>query len=319
MAAQAPSATVFTTAAEAFKYPLPTVRQFHKQLATALDEKNARLRTLVGGSYRQLLGTAEMIVDMRRDIESVEGKLAKVAEGCGRSDVGRKVVGMGKLGVTKGGRGIEETGNLGWVARMKVLDGCVLVVGRLLRGKEASGLPDSGQSRGSRLVVAAKVLVLARLLIKSLGDEAKDGENEVEGGEGLVEEMRRKLGALRRRLLRAVERMLERIDGDRDDLAQVLCAYSLATSSGSKDVLRHFLHVRGDAMALAFEEDEEAPKKGNEEERILRALGLYTRTLLDAQALVPRQLSDALLSLKGKPLLKDDTIRSLEGLRLDLS
>src|SRR5277367_4364589 len=75
-------------------------------------------------------------------------------------------------------------------------------------------------------------------------------------------ETRKKLGALRRRLLRAVERMLEKIDGDRDDLAQALCAYSLATSSGAKDVLRHFLHIRGEAMALAFEDDEEAPKKG---------------------------------------------------------
>jgi hypothetical protein len=312
-----PSATTFSTPAEAFKYPLPTVRQFHKQLQAALDEKNARLRTLVGGSYRQLLGTAEMIVDMRRDIELAESKLAKVAEGCGRSAVGKRAAGLGKLGITievGAGRDVD----LGWLARMKVLDGCVLVVGRLLRGKESSSL-EGGWGKGERLVIAAKVLVLSRLLVKSLGDEVKNEVNRIDGVEDLVEEMKRKLGGLRRRLLGVLERILEKIDGDRDDLPQVLCAYSLATSSGAKDVLRHFLHVRGEAMALAFEEDEEAPKKEKKEESIMRALGLFTRTLLDAQALVPRQLSDALLALKGKPLLKDETIRSLEGLRLDIS
>lgn len=311
-----PSATTFSTPAEAFKYPLPTVRQLHKQLQSALDEKNARLRTLVGGSYRQLLGTAEMIVDMRRDIELAESKLAKVAEGCGRSAVGKRVAGLGKLGIVREvGAGREV--DLGWLARMKVLDGCVLVVGRLLRGKESSSF-EGGRGKGERLVIAAKVLVLSRLLVKSLGDEVKNEVNRINGGEELVEEMKKKLGGLRRRLLRVVERILERIDGDRDDLAQALCAYSLATSSGAKDVLRHFLHVRGEAIALAFEEDEEVPKKEKKEESILRALGLFTRTLLDAQALVPRQLSDALLALKGKPLLKDETIRQLEGLRLDV-
>lgn len=258
-----------------------------------------------------------MIVDMRRDIELAESKLAKVAEGCGRSAVGMRVAGLGKLGIARE-VGVGREVDLGWLARIKVLDGCVLVVARLLRGRESSSLED-GRGKGERLVIAAKVLVLSRLLVKSLGDEVENEGNRIDGGEELVEEMKRKLGGLRRRLLRVVERILEKIDGDRNDLQQALCAYSLATSSGAKDVLRYFLHVRGEAMALAFEDDEEAPKKEKKEESILRALGLLTRTLLDAQALVPRQLSDALLALKGKPLLKDETIRQLEGLRLDVS
>ncbi len=256
-------------------------------------------------------------MEMRQDIELAESKLAKVAEGCGRSAIGRRVAGLGKLGIAREVVTGQEV-DLGWLAKMKALDGCVLVVGRLLRGKESSEL-GGGRRRGERLVVAAKVLVLSRLLVKSLGDEVKNGENGTEGGEQLVEEMKRKLGGLRIRLLRVVERILDKIHGDRDDLTHALCAYSLATSSGAKDVLRHFLHVRGESMALEFEEDDEAPKKEKKEESILRALGLFTRTLLDVQALVPRQLSEALLALKGKPLLKDETIRQLEGLRLDIS
>src|ERR1700733_1757644 len=89
--------TTCNTASEAFKYPLPQVRQFHRSLTAELDEKNARLRTLVGGSYRQLLGTAEMILQMKEDIGEVEEKLGRVGKGCGRGVIGGMVGGLGKL------------------------------------------------------------------------------------------------------------------------------------------------------------------------------------------------------------------------------
>ena len=87
MAAKALDPSTCPSAAEAFKHPLPQVRQFHRSLTTELDGKNARLRTLVGGSYRQLLGTAEMILQMRDDIGAVEDKLGRVGKGCGRTVV----------------------------------------------------------------------------------------------------------------------------------------------------------------------------------------------------------------------------------------
>ncbi|KAM3073422.1 hypothetical protein ACMFMF_006628 [Clarireedia jacksonii] len=223
--------SLILTSAQAFAYPLPQVRQFHQNLTADLDVKNARLRELVGGSYRELLGTAEQILRMRREIAEVEEKLGKV-------------------------------------------------------------------------------LVLERLLAKSL-----EGTREEE--EGFVEKERKKLGVLRRRLLRAIEKTLVMARGvdDREDLVQALCAYSLATSSSARDVLKHFLRVRGEAMTLAFEEAEEGKR---DREGILKALDLYTRSLLDVQALVPRRLSEALAGLKTKPLLRDDTIRQQEGLRLDV-
>ncbi|CAD6448444.1 97b5cd40-78b5-441f-8fbe-a7ad2864f7d1 [Sclerotinia trifoliorum] len=165
MASTTLSTTTCFTSSEAFKHPLPQIRQFHRDLTTELDEKNARLRTLVGGSYRQLLGTAEQILQMRKDIREVEEKLGK--------------------GVCGGGK--EEEGGL---------------TKRLLRAVE-------------------KTLV-----------STKDGE-------------------------------------DREDLVQALCAYSLATSSGAKDVLRHFLN---------------------------RSIGCA----------------------ENETLLKDESIRDLEGLRLDV-
>jgi len=267
----------------------------------------------VGGSYRQLLGTAEMIVDMRRDITVVESKLESVADGCGRGVVGKRVTGLGKLGPWRGQAG--DTEDLGWTARMKVLSGCVVVVGRLLRRKE--GGEEKRFNRSQRLVTAAKVLVLSRLLMKKLSDETN------EDFAGVVEETKKKIGALRRRLLRGVERVLEKVNGDREDLLHALCAYSLATSSGAKDALRHFLHVRGEALALAFEDEEEHIRTRDKDGNMVKALGLYTQTLLDVQALVPRRLHDALLGLEGLRLdvyerwLGDDIIYFSSYIRHD--
>ena len=304
--------TTCTTASEAFKHPLPQVRQLHRSLTAELDEKNARLRTLVGGSYRQLLGTAEMILQMREDINVVEDKLGEVGKGCGRSVIGEMAGGLGKLQRRlREGRAAEE---MGWLAKMKVLGMCGVVVGRLLQRGTYAESEDIKHTREENLVTAAKVLVLSRLLAKSLTDEFAVRRIE---DRNLLEECKRKLDTLKRRFLRAIERTLGRTseDDNRKALVQALCAFSLATSSGAKDLLRQFLKIRSEAMALAFE-DESEPNV--EPTKVLRALELYTRTLLDVQALVPRRLSEALAGLKTNPLLKDNTIRDLEGLRLDV-
>lgn len=301
-----------TTASEAFKHPLPQIRQFHRSLTTELDGKNARLRTLVGGSYRQLLGTAETILQMRENIGLVEDRLGRVGKGCGRTVVNGMAGGLGKLqGKLREGRGAEE---LGWVARLKVLEMCTVVIGKLLRKGASPNSGNAREGRGKNLVVAAKVWVLSRLLAKSLSDAV--GRTKAETA--LVEDSRKKLAALKNKLSRIIERSLQRTGGSdsREALVQALCAYSLATSSGTKDVIRHFLRVRNDAIKQTFHD---ITASHHQSPSILRALRFYTRTLLDVQALVPRRLPEALLGLKAKPLLKDVSIRELEGLRLDVS
>lgn len=253
-----------------------------------------------------------MILQMRDDINVVEDKLGNVGKGCGRGVIGSMAGGLGKMqGKLKEGKSAEE---MGWLARMKVLGMCGVVVGRLLRRGTSTEPEGDNDARGKNLIIAAKVLVLSRLLAKSLTDSSAGRNKEDKDS---VEESKRKLGALRRRLLRAIERTLGRaaVQDDRQGLVQTLCAYSLATSSGAKDVLRYFLHIRGEAMTLAFEDE---PESKPETTGVLKALELYTKTLLDVQALVPRRLSEALASLRTKSLLKDEAIRQLEGLRLDV-
>ncbi|KAI1641030.1 hypothetical protein F4809DRAFT_588515 [Biscogniauxia mediterranea] len=201
---------------------------------------------------------------------------------------------------------------MGRAGRARLLRACGLAVGRLMKGPPAEG-------KGDRLVLAAKVLVLGRLLVTSLGDAKGAGDQEQEEE---VAAAKKSLGSLRRRLLRAVEKVLEKVGGSgqtpsgQSDILKALSAYSLASNSGAKDVLRHFLNVR--AEALVYEFDFEEHEKERSTENVLRGLDLYTRTMLDVQAIVPKKLSEALLALKKEHLLADESLKSLEGLRLDI-
>ncbi|KAK4443960.1 oligomeric Golgi complex subunit 1 [Podospora aff. communis PSN243] len=267
--------TPFTTSSQIFTTPshtLPQIRQIHKALHAQLEDTASRLRTQVGNSYRDLLGTADTIVAMRDDMERVQGTLGGMGGRCGRAVVGRKVGGLGRF--------VEE---------MEEGDG--------ERGREA---------RRGLLVLGARLWVLGRLLVKSLGGEGE----EVRGAEKSLE-------GLHRRLLRGVEGVLRR-GRERGDVLMALGAYSLATSSGASDVLRHFLRVRGQAMALAFEDAGEERKDGRGQRDVLRCLGLYTRTLQDVQSLVPNRLTEALMALKKDALLANESLKTMEGLRLDI-
>ncbi|KAI1367053.1 hypothetical protein F5Y08DRAFT_103165 [Xylaria arbuscula] len=294
------SSQVFTT------YTLPQIRAVHKTLHTQIDEKSARLRTQVGNSYRQLLGTADTIVQMKGDMLSAQEIIGHMGSQCGRSVVDKKITGLGRF------RGNEEAeAALGQAARVKLLRACGLAVSRLLKtgtSKDAEG------GRGDRLVLAAKVFVLSRLLVSSFGN-LKTVDEDIRSA---VEGAKKNLDGLRRKLVRAVEKVLQKVGEGTDiaDIIKALSAYSLSSSSGTRDVLRRFLSIRAEAITYEFDYEEHEKERGTN--NVLRGLELYTKTLVEVQALVPNRLPEALLALKKKPLLADETLRSLEGLRLDI-
>lgn len=302
-----PDATKFTTSDQIFSanHTLPQIRSIHKALHVEIEDKASRLRTRVGGSYRDLLGTADTIVQMRSDNDAVQELLGNMGWRCGRTVVSTKVAGLAKF-VRK-----EQKPEVAESARKKLLDGCLLLVGRLLRGR---GELDESVRIGDRLVLAAKVWVLSRLLVNSLGNEFPNDE-----ARQAADASKKKLDSLRRRLRTTLEKTMEKAgpDTDRDDVLKALAAHSLANSSGTKDTLRHFLEVRFKAIAVALDYEEEDGRVRNPED-VIQSLRLYARTLLDVQAFVPNKLSQALNALTKKPLLEDASLQNLEGLRLDI-
>lgn len=306
-------------------YTLPQIRALHKHIHAAVDDKQARLRTQVGGSYRELLGTADAIVRMRGDMDDVQALLGRMGARCGRGVVGAKAGGLarfaGEAGAGAGagaengeGHGRLRGKGLGGLARAKVLAGCVLCLGRFLSKREegaaATAAAGAGMQAGDRLVAAAKVLLLGRLLAKSFEEKKPSDDVKTAVGSSV-----KSLDRLRRRLLRGIDKVLESVGEttNRDLALKALCAYSLATESGTHDVIRHFLDVRGNAMATVFDVEEHRSTMD-----VVKGLELYTKTILDVQFLVPNKLTDALASLKKETLLSDPTLRELEGLRLDI-
>ena len=101
-------------------------------------------------------------------------------------------------------------------------------------------------------------------------------------------------------------------DLESQKLVENMSAFSLATSSAPTDVLRHFLHVRLEAIRSSPEALQHMRSS------MLRAIKLFKGTLADAQTIFPRRLADSLSRLKMQPLMRDKDILSLPALNLEL-
>ena len=95
----------------------------------------------------------------------------------------------------------------------------------------------------------------------------------------------------------------------KEALLEAMCAFSLATSSSAADVLRHFQHLRFEAMNERM--------AASSEEGMLTALRLYVKTLRDIQGIVPTPLAQALQQLKAVPIFKARDVGAQMELNLD--
>ncbi|KAK1073032.1 hypothetical protein LTR33_010090 [Friedmanniomyces endolithicus] len=220
MAAHPPDPLSLTSWEEAFNHhPLPTIHNLSQQLRQHLSANRAQPRSLVGASYRDLLGTAERIVDMDVQIRAVEVELGVIGRRCDGGVVERVGANL------KGMRGVVEGGERrmwGGMAGTRVLEGCLRAAERGMRRR------GGGDALG-----VGEMVVLGRVLCKSL----------VERGDApsVVHELGRRLAGLRRKLMGFVERSIRELGVDKTVLVRTLCGYALVTSSSARDALRHFL------------------------------------------------------------------------------
>lgn len=157
---------------------------------------------------------------------------------------------------------------------------------------------------GLSVLLAAKVLVISRLLHTKLSQLPNPPQ--------YLETLRTRLGSLRRRLLGRIDRRFKTLELSAEALVEAMCAFSLATSSSPKDVLRHYHHVRLKAIS------EKVERGVSGYENMLLALRIYVRTLKDTGAVVPGQLAYALERLKSVSLFKSQEVYSLIELNLDI-
>ncbi|KAI4160993.1 MAG: hypothetical protein LQ342_005278 [Letrouitia transgressa] len=147
------------------------------------------------------------------------------------------------------------------------------------------------------------MLVISRLLHKKLSQLSKPPP--------FLETLRNRLGALRRRTLNRIDIEFQNFNTSGEALVEAMCAFSLATSSSPTAVLRHFHHVRLEAIS-------ELGQFSGDPEGIFKALRLFLKTLRETQAMFPVQLARALERLKISPLLKSPDVSSLREISLDI-
>jgi hypothetical protein len=157
---------------------------------------------------------------------------------------------------------------------------------------------------GSYLLIA-KVLVISRLLHKSLSQSSDKAP--------IVDQLWERLLSVRRKLLRRIDKRLSNTNGETASLVESMCAYALATSSTPTDVLHHFHKMRLEKVNSELRAGgDELAKHG------ISALKLCIQTCLDTQTIFPRRLAEALGKLKAHPLIQDPDVRGLYELNLDV-
>lgn len=286
MASQPPDPRTLETWEDAFQYPLPVVRRLEQQLRRHIDDNRQKLRSLVGTSYRDLLGTAERIIDMDAQMQLVESHMAHIGRQCNSRKLEK--IGDNHKSV-RSERRREEDVKFSRLAQTKVLQNALNVTSRIVKS-------------GGDALVAAKILLLARLLHKSLA----------EGGDppAVLESLRRQLASARKRLLSYIARALAHTSLKKAKTINTLCAYSLLTACAPKDVLRYFLQIRFEQLELMAEVGSETS--------LLDMLALYSQTLLDAREVFPRRFADSLSHISTTTLLRDPDIQGVRELSLDI-
>ena len=186
---------------------------------------------------------------------------------------------------------VADSASYSFASKLAVLRSCPDVISRLFKS-------------GGSLLLAAKVLVISRLLHTKLSQGPKPPP--------YLDSLRNRLAILRRRLLGRIDRRFKSLELSRDVLVEAMCAFSLATSSSPKDVIRHYHHIRLEAMS------ENMGRGGDGHDNMLLALRLYVKTLKDTQAVIPTQLARALEKLKSASLFKSQDVHSLIELNLDV-
>ncbi|KAI4946520.1 hypothetical protein J4E91_007208 [Alternaria rosae] len=289
MATETPDPRSFQTWEDAFQYPIPVVRKLEQQLRNNADDNREKLRSLVGASYRSLLDTAGTIIDMEVRMEQVESRLSRVGQSCNSRGLEKITNNAGKMDTHTRSRDAER---YTFAAQLAVMRNAPVVMTRLMKRE------------GSYLLIA-KVLVISRLLHKSLSQSSSKAP--------IVDQLWDRLLSVRRKLLRRIDKRLSNTNGETASLLESMCAYALATSSTPTDVLHHFHKMRVDKMNSELRTGgDELAKHG------INALKLCIQTCLDTQTIFPRRLAEALGKLKAHPLIQDPDVRDLYELNLDV-
>ena len=189
------------------EYPIVQTRAIEKQLRADIAHNKQKLRNLVGGSYRDLLSTAEQIVALDAKTAQIEAQISEMGRNC-----------RPKQYVPSNSNSSQQSN----VAQLSLLHRCSSCIASCLK---------AGQ-----VILAAKLLAISRLLHTSLSKQKQ--------APGILDVLLGQLSRSRRRLLRRIDRKLDDASIEKVELIEVISAFCLATSSSFNDAIHHFQRRR---------------------------------------------------------------------------
>ncbi len=152
------------------------------------------------------------------------------------------------------------------------------------------------------LLQCARLIVISRLLLKSLGDVRTPSKS--------LDSLGKRLTSLRRQLLLHVQSNLINPRSKSSDLLESICSYCLVTSSSAEDAFAHFQQLRLDKIRRQL-------LGSTQHVTIREALRYQLSSLQTFKSLVGRPIVDAMNHMQQKPLLSDPSIRVLGSLDLE--
>ncbi|KAJ5280087.1 hypothetical protein N7478_005459 [Penicillium angulare] len=289
MAPEAPDPQSLKSWADAFQYPIPTVRRVEQELRRDIASNKEKLRALVGTRYRELVGTAETIVAMNTEIKEAESILTDVGRRCNPQLVEKKHVYARHMKKDAKDKGMDlDVDKHSFASQLALLHRCTTSISRFLR-KRAS------------LLLIAKILAVSRILHNTLSKH--------ESTPPFLDDLHSQLASLRETLIKRINKRLSSVGATEDSIIESLAAYCLVTSSSSDDAIHKFHQRRLDVITSQLE---------SSPQNIPKALLLFVHTLQTSKTLRSRQFSDVLSKLKSRPILSDLEIRNLDGLEIEV-
>lgn len=157
--------------------------------------------------------------------------------------------------------------------------------------------------RQRKVLQCARLLVVSRLLVKSVGDQ--------EVASKPLDFLRNKVGLLRRQLLRQVDATLISPHSQPPELLEALSSYSLVTSASSADTLAHLFQLRLEKLQRHLTTSSSSTAVVGE------GLRYQVASLQTFKSLIGRPLTEAVGNLQKRPILAEPLFRDMESLNLD--
>ncbi|KAK9368492.1 hypothetical protein V1509DRAFT_639612 [Lipomyces kononenkoae] len=256
-------------------YPPPQVRVIAFQVRNEAQAKREQLRSLVGESYRDLLSTADTIIDMNDTAQVMEERFRTLATSCGSKIVRSRAETRDALAKTFRDRDVTTKTS---VAVVKIMNDLYHTIEILLRTPSLI------------LTVAKLILVVKELAAStdSLASSRIDGINS-------------RLSTLEARYFRCVDVILHGTVSS--NILDALVSYSLYTSSSPSRTLSYFLATRSKQLETLLAH--------TTSDSLLSALVVIDFTITSTKTLFTNQFSRALTRATILPALSDSEFRKL--------